>query len=66
MRDPARIDPLIELLRSVWHDNPDLRLGQLVGGAAGLVDPYYTEDKDLAEGLRRFPDLTATTRTERR
>lgn len=30
MRDPARIDRMIESLREVWHASPDMRLGQLL------------------------------------
>jgi len=30
MRDPDRIDRIIEKLRLAWHDGPDLRLCQLV------------------------------------
>jgi hypothetical protein len=30
MRDPKRIDRMINKLRQVWHSSPDQRLGQLV------------------------------------
>ena len=30
MRNPARIDILIEKLRLLWHTSPDIRLGQLI------------------------------------
>lgn len=30
MRDPARIDKIVGLLRRYWHANPDLRLGQII------------------------------------
>ena len=30
MRDPRRIDRIIELLRIIWKLDPDLRLGQLL------------------------------------
>lgn len=30
MRNPSRINPIIEQLRALWLANPDLRFGQLV------------------------------------
>jgi uncharacterized protein YihD (DUF1040 family) len=38
MRDVKRIDVMIELLRIAWHNNPDMRLGQLV---SNIVDGRY-------------------------
>lgn len=34
MRDPERIDRIINKLRALWHSSPDLRLGQLVANLA--------------------------------
>jgi len=56
MRDPARIDELLQLLGDVWRRNPDLRLGQLVFIAGSMqqpdiVDGFYIEDEDMREGL---------------
>jgi len=45
MRKPERIDPIIERLRSLWHTNPDLRLGQIIVNAFGTADPFYVEDE---------------------
>jgi len=30
LRDPNRIDEIINALRDCWKQNPDLRLGQLI------------------------------------
>lgn len=59
MRDPARIDEMVELLRQVWHLEPDLRLGQLVYNAARmrdveLQDVFSIEDASLRKGLARY------------
>lgn len=61
MRNPNRIDPMIEQLREFWHKNPDWRLAQLVCNAAregtdqpALNDPFYVEDDDLALGIKRL------------
>lgn len=59
MRDPARIDEVLELLREVWTLQPDLRLGQLIYNAArirepGLSDVFSIEDSSLYKGLVRY------------
>lgn len=59
MRDPARIDEVLEVLRQVWTLQPDLRLGQLVYNAArirdpGLRDVFSIEDDSLRDGLLRY------------
>ena len=56
MRDPDRIDSVIDVLRDVWNCNPDIRLGQLIVCAAEPKEPcpevFYMEDADLVERLR--------------
>jgi len=32
-KDPKRVDPLMKRLTAVWRQNPELRLGQLIGNA---------------------------------
>ena len=58
MRDPARIDDLMETLRTVWGKNPDLRLGQLVVIATSPETPnlevFNIEDDKLLLGLQRY------------
>lgn len=50
MRDPARIDPIIAKIRKLWHEYPDLRLGQVIERVKSLnqgpVDAYYVEDHE--------------------
>lgn len=56
MRDPKRINKVLELLRTYWLSHPDLRLGQIVSNASGirqLDDPFYMEDDQLERWLRR-------------
>lgn len=54
MRDISRIDAILEELKIIWKEVPDLRLGQLVLNV--LQDPalYYVEDADLVKYLRNF------------
>ncbi len=54
MRDPARIDRIVELLRETWKASPDMRLGQLLVNTCGsdhLV--WFTEDDTWEELLGR-------------
>lgn len=64
MRDPARIDRIVELLRKAWHDSPDLRLSQLVINLASwsehrkfdLSDVYNVEDSIIEARLELLAD----------
>ena len=52
MRDPERIDPVIDCIRSIWRRYPDLRLMQLLGNAfPDGLDPYHVEDDKTVELL---------------
>lgn len=44
MRDPARIDRIIELLRKRWHASPDQRLGQLIANLHHGLESFAVED----------------------
>lgn len=53
MRDPNRIPGILSLLSNIWHENPDLRLGQLICNAVKEgKDPYYIEDEELIKILK--------------
>lgn len=62
MRDPDRIDPMIEQLRAAWKANPDLRLGQLVYNAVRPAEPcprlFFVEDGVLLAGLPYVNDYS--------
>lgn len=56
MRDPERIEPILEIIRFYWNQNPELRLMQLLFNAAKLQNPtrddfFYLEDEALIEAL---------------
>lgn len=55
MRDPERLDPLLEQVRRVWRLVPHWRLTQLITNALHPREPspeiFYTEDDDLAVRL---------------
>jgi hypothetical protein len=50
-RDPARIDRILNTIRTIWVANPDMRLCQLIGNCFGEGDLYYTDDLDLEQAL---------------
>src|SRR5436190_17600423 len=66
MRDPNRIDRIIEMLREAWHRNPDWRLNQLIINASdtpydcdkpqecGLGLVYYLEDDVMEQRLQSW------------
>ena len=59
MRDPKRIDAVIEAVRDEWKQVPDWRLGQLIvniGRAAGYGDPFYLEDDMLMKVIKGETD----------
>jgi uncharacterized protein YihD (DUF1040 family) len=57
MRDPNRINRILEKLRAAWLSSPDLRLGQLVMNAIAMTedrpvnDIFYIEDDQTEKGL---------------
>lgn len=55
MRDPARIDRMIERLRELWRRYPDQRLGQLLVNVIRPGEPcprvFYAEDDDTEAKL---------------
>ena len=50
MREPERIDRMLQHLRALWHANPDQRFGQLVVNVLGEESLWLVED-DLSERL---------------
>ena len=62
MRDPARIEEMISLLREVWESGPDMRLGQLIFNAArcrhpDIEDVFSIEDGEMRKGLVRLLEI---------
>lgn len=60
MRDPKRIERMIEQLESAWHALPDMRLGQLVLNvtrAANTSDLWNLEDDQIEQLLDSFTKL---------
>ena len=60
MRDPNRIDRIIERLRKVWHASPDMRLGQLLVNVIKPSQPcpqvFSIEDTITEAKLTKYPD----------
>lgn len=57
MRDPDRINKILDDLEEYWKENPDLRLAQIIGNAGQEngydKDPYYMEDDELLSYLNQ-------------
>jgi len=58
MRDPDRINIVLEKIRRLWLHDPDIRLGQLL---INLVEPkspcpelFYLEEKELLRKLDAY------------
>ena len=59
MRDPNRIDSVIETVKEEWKKEPDWRLGQLIvniSRAAGYGDPFFMEDDVLMKVIKGEAD----------
>lgn len=55
MRNPDRIDRVLNTISRVWKKYPDLRLGQLIVNVIPEDRIYYTEDDILeAEINKRY------------
>ena len=52
MRDPKRIDTILQEIGNIWHRYPDMRLGQLVGNVLEGPSLYYVEDAGLVSALK--------------
>ena len=56
MRDPQRIDRLLEKIRFIWKNHQDLRLGELINnpGYPFFEDIYFMEDDELEKKLNEY------------
>jgi len=52
MRDPKRIDVILQEISNIWHKYPDMRLGQLIGNVLEGASLYYVEDDGLIAALK--------------
>lgn len=57
-RDPKRIDEILDLLKTHWHNHPDLRLCQLIWAiVSSKKDPFYLEDNDFERLLKKDMEI---------
>lgn len=55
--DQADRQKILDRVFSVWCENPDMRLGQLLLNALGTnggIDLFYVEDYELAASLEAY------------
>lgn len=53
MRDAQHIDEMINQLRTLWLENPELRLGQLIEQHNTGIDTFYIEDSRLLTAIEK-------------
>jgi hypothetical protein len=56
MRNPKRIDIVIEELRNLWKTIPDFRFAQLFMNLVETPDPFYMEDEFLLKRIREYKE----------
>jgi hypothetical protein len=56
IRDPKRIDDILDALKLYWKENPDLRLTQIIGNCFGPHELYYYEDEEFYQYLLTTKD----------
>lgn len=51
------MDEVLQMIKRIWEQYPDFRLGQLLVNVCGKEDLFYVEDEDLVRALQRnkFP-----------
>ena len=58
MRDPTRIDRVLGLLRTIWVNYPDFRLGQIIVNCMPTAEPvppvFFVEDAIIESGMHQF------------
>lgn len=59
LRDPKRIQPILDVLKRIWIENPDLRLGQIIVNAS-KDQPYFVEDDLMWKGLHALEEMQTT------
>lgn len=63
MRDPNRIDKFCDDLKTVWHQLPDWRFGQLMLNVLGQYmydtgrDAFYLEEPEMMDYLRKYVNI---------
>ena len=60
MRNPKRIDVVLDELREYWVKNPDLRLGQIIANCVRAYDgrlncdAFFIEDDIMLDILKKY------------
>jgi uncharacterized protein YihD (DUF1040 family) len=56
MRDLKRIPEILDGIKKIWEEHPDLRLGQLISNMSDRSPwpLFYIEDDELIERMEEF------------
>lgn len=61
MRNPNRIDSILNKIKIIWKKYPDLRLGQLFSNTLNFLALYNVEDEQLVDILSKYYKVDLTT-----
>lgn len=61
MRDPSRINKLLNELEELWNIVPDWRFGQLIINLLSYIgrDPFYFEDDKMEDIIKNYKEELA-------
>lgn len=64
MRNPARIDPLLQKLEKAWKKNPDWRFGQFLFDFLSQLDMdiWHIEEDEWMVAIQAYIDETNITK----
>ena len=54
MRDPGRIDKILDDIKSIWKKHPDMRLGQLLCNVIPETYMYFVEDDSMIDAVKKY------------
>jgi len=54
MRDPKRIEDILDRIKAIWEKHPDFRLGQLICNVIPESIIYYVEDNDMIDAVEKY------------
>jgi uncharacterized protein YihD (DUF1040 family) len=59
MRDPRRMNKLLDVLKKCWEKEPDWRFGQLMVNFLGQLprDPFFYEEDEMIEEMKKYFEI---------
>ena len=59
MRDPKRMNKLLDVLKKCWEKEPDWRFGQLMVNFLNQLprDPFFYEEDEMIEEMKKYFEI---------